>query len=298
VTHELVIEQFRPDGPIRPTTALEESLWDECLRAPGADPIVCDVLRAISDAAIALRLEALAAKNKLPVLDLELKQDKTSTASVVRTFVWAARALGIKAPDLYLLEDVPSGIAAIPAKVPATALGPQVRTGQTVQQLSFLAGRHLTYYRPEHYALVFFPTLADLSALVLAAVRLVIPGISVPPAPDGEGSVASQLGGRLTEDAKRDLEAAVARLDARGGKLDLLAWIRHVELTASRAGLLLAGDLRVAARILSAESRSIGELSAETKRGDLLAFTASDGYGKLRERMGVAILPAGAAPVD
>jgi golgin subfamily B member 1 len=289
VSHELVIEQFRPDGPIRPTTALEAGWWDECLCARGADSIVCDVLLAVSDAAIALRLEELAARKKLPVLDLATRQDKASTASVVRTFVWAARALGIALPDLYLLDDVPNGIAAVPATTPGTALGPQVRTGMTVQQLAFLAGRHLTYYRPEHYALVFFPTLADLSTLVLAAVRLVIPGISVPPPPDGDSKVMVDLGSRLTAEKKKDLEDAVARLDERGGKLDLLAWIRHVELTAARAGLMLAGDLRVPMRILKDETRAIGELSDDTKRGDLLAFCASDAYGKLRERMGVAI---------
>jgi tetratricopeptide (TPR) repeat protein len=289
VSHELVIEQFRPDGPIRPTTALEDAWWDECLRAPGADPIVCDILRAVSATAIALRLEELAAKKKLPVLDPASKQDKGSTASVVRTFVWAARALGIEVPDLYLFDDVPSGIAAVPAEVPGTALGPQVRSGMTVQQLAFLAGRHLTYYRPEHYALVFFPTLADVSSLVLASVRLVIPAISVPPPADNESRVATNLSARLSAEKKAAIESAVERLDARGGKLDLLSWIRHVELTASRAGLLLAGDLRVPMRIMKEESRAIGELSSETKRGDLLAFCASDQYGKLRERMGVAI---------
>lgn len=288
VAHELVIEQFRPDGPIRPTTALEEVSWDECLRARGSDPIVCDILRAVSDAAIALRLQELAAKKKLPVLDPTTKQDKASTASVVRTFVWAARALGIALPDVYLLEEVPSGIAAVPAERPGIALGPQVRSGMTVQQLAFLTGRHLTYYRPEHYALVFFPTLADLSSLVLAAVRLVIPGISVPP-PADDSKVGADLGDHLSPEKKTALEDAVSRLDARGGKLDLLAWIRHVELTAARAGLMLAGDLRVPMRLMKDETRAIGELSAETKRGDLLAFCASDAYGKLRERMGVAI---------
>ena len=172
----------------------------------------------------------------------------------------------------------------------------------TVQQLAFLAGRHLTYYRPEHYALVFFPTLADLSSLVLSAVRLVIPGISVPPPGDGDSRIDADLGGRLAAEKKKALEDAVARLDARGGKLDLLAWIRHVELTAARAGLTLAGDLRVPMRMMKEETRAIGELSAETKRGDLLAFCASDAYGKLRERMGVAIhsssfsTPSGSGP--
>jgi golgin subfamily B member 1 len=290
VSHELVIEQFRPDGPIRPTTAVDAAWWDEHLRAPGADAIVCDVLRAVSRAAIELRLGELEAKKLLPVLDPTAKQDRATTASVVRTFVWSSRALGIPLPDLYLLEDVPSGIAAVPSREPVTALGPAVRTGKTVQQLAFLAGRHLTYYRPEHYALVFFPTLAELSSLVLAAVRLVIPGLSVPPSERGS-KVPDKLGSALTPEEKASLEAAVSALDDRGGKLDLLAWIRSVELTATRAGMLLAGDLRVATRTLKEEERAVGELSYDAKRADLLAFVSSDAYGTLRERMGVAVLP-------
>ena len=292
VAQALVIEQFRPEGPIRPTTALDESWWDELLVADGADPIVNDILCTIGEAAIELRLEELEAKKKLPPLDPAKKQDKTSTASAVRTFVWAARALAVPLPDLYVLEHVPSGIAAVPAATPATALGPSALSGRTVQQLAFLAGRHLTYYRPAHYPLVFFPTLSELSALVLAGVRLVIPGISVPPSGDRESRVAERLGARLSSEQKSKLEEIVARLEERGGRLDLLAWIRGVELTAARVGLLLAGDLRTASRIMKDEERSIGDLGADAKRGDLLAFSASEQYGKLRERMGIAIHPA------
>ena len=291
VAQDLVIEQFRPEGAIRPTTAVADSWWDELLVAAGADTVVSDILLTVGDAAIALRLEELEVKKKLTPLDPAKRQDKTSTASAVRSFVWAARALGVPLPEIYALDAVPSGIAAVPARAPSTALGPTALSGRTVQQLAFLAGRHLTYYRPEHYPLVFFPTLAELSTLVLSAVRLVIPGISVPPSGDGESRVAEGLGKQLTDEQKAKLEEIVARLDERGGRLDLLAWIRGVELTAARVGLLLAGDLRTASRLMNEEARAIGELSLDAKRGDLLAFCASERYGVLRERMGIAIHP-------
>lgn len=290
VAHDLVVEQYRPEGAIRPTTALDQAWWEECLGAPGCDGIVKDILRAIGDVAVAQRLEDLAGKKKLPSLDAASKHDKSSTVSVVRTFVWAARALGVPLPELYMLDDVPSGVAALWTPHPATAFGPTVRSGMTVQQLAFIAGRHLTYYLPEHYPLVFFPTVSDLSALVLSAVRLVIPGISVPPPSESGGAI--DFAGKLGDEQKKLLEDAVARLDARGGKLDLLAFVRSVELTAARAGLLLAGDLRTVMRIVKDETRAIGELTTEAKRGDLLSFCSSEEYGILRERMGVAILPS------
>lgn len=101
-----------------------------------------------------------------------------------------------------------------------------------------------------------------------------------------------RLGARLGEEQKESLRGIVARLDKRGGRLDLLRWIRGVELTASRVGMLLAGDLRTAMRLIKEEKRSIAELSFEAKRGDLLAYCASEAYGLVRERMGIAIAPA------
>ena len=296
VAQELVIEQFRPEGPIRPTTGVQAAWWNELLGAEGADSLVDEIMVAIGEPAIALRIEELEAKRKLPSLDGAKKLDRGSTASVVRTFVWAARALGISLPELYALDDVPSEIAAVPQATRATALGSTITSGRTVQELAFLAGRHLAYYRPEHYPLIFFPTLAELSSLVLNALRLVIPGISVPPPSEGGSKVNAELGARLGPEQKKALAEVVARLDARGGKLDLFAWIRSVELTAQRAGLLLAGDLRVAMRQLKDERRAIAELTADEKRGDLLAYCASDRYAQLRERMGVAILASARAP--
>ena len=285
VADDAAIDRSRTYAPIRPRTAVDPAWWNELLRAPGADAIVCDILRIVGDAAIQIRLESM----KSPALDATRKQDERTTVSVVRTFHWASRTLGIEAPDLYVMDAVPTGIAALQTKTPATALGPQVTAGMSVQQLAFLVGRHLTYYRPEHYALVFFPTLAELSSLVLAAMRVVIPAIPALPRPDRGQALDVALVARLGKEARASLARVVGRLDARGGTMDLLAWIRHVELTAARAGVLLAGDLRVAMRLLKSESRAIGELSIDAKRGDLLAFTASRAARELRERMGVSI---------
>ena len=294
VDHDLVVEQFRSDGPIRPTTALDRAWWAECLEARGCDPIVKDILHAVGDAAIAIRLEELAARKLLQVLDPAAKLERGSTASVARTFAWASRALGIDLPDLYTVDVVPTDIAAVPAAEKATAIGPRVRSGMSVRELAFLGGRHLTYYLPEHYPLVFYPTLADVSTLVLSAVKLVIPSVSVPPLSE-ESALVRDLGARLRPEQRALLEDAIARLDERGGTMDLLAFIRGVELTAHRAGLLLAGDLRTALRLVKDEQRSVGDLGIEAKRGDLVAFTASDAYGRLREKMGVAILPGAEA---
>jgi tetratricopeptide (TPR) repeat protein len=287
---QLFVDQYRPDGPIRPTRSLDGAAWDELLRAPGADDVVADVLRAIVSTAVAARIEELRQARKLVTPDPARRQSATSTVSIVRSFYWAAQVLDVEPPDLYVMDDVPGGIAAIQAAVPATALGSDVLRGLTAKELAFLAGRHLTYYRPEHYCLICYPTLNDLSALFLGAVKIALPDLEAPAhLRDAVARTRKVLARQATDDEKRRLRAAVDRLEARDGRVDLAAWIRNVELTAQRAGLLLCGDLSVGTSRLraEAETRAIAELAFDEKRGDLLAYCASDKLARARLLLGV-----------
>jgi tetratricopeptide (TPR) repeat protein len=287
VDQQLVVDQFRLEGPIRPARPLDAASWKE-LSAPGADDVVASILGAVALAARAAQVEELREARKLLPLDPARRQSATSTVSVVRSFQWAAQVLGIEAPALYVMDSVPGGIAAVQAAEPSTALGPDVLRGLGTKDLAFLAGRHLTYYRPEHYALLHYPTLAELSVLFLAAVKVAMPAVPVPTQLDAPVARTRKQLLRYVGDSERvTLAAAVERLDGRDGRVDLAAWIRGVELTATRAGLLLCGDLRTAMARIRAETRTIGELDVDQKRADLLAFCASERLARLRASLGV-----------
>ena len=151
-----------------------------------------------------------------------------------------------------------------------------------------MVGRHLAYYRPEHYTLVFFPTLADVTALFLAAVKVALPEVPVPIA---LGETVARMRKALIKHASLQerewLEFAVKALEERGGRVDLGAWVKSVELSAGRAGFLLCGDLEVALKWIKRESRAIAELTSEDRRRDLLAFSASAELAALREKLAV-----------
>jgi hypothetical protein len=93
---------------------------------------------------------------RLVALDPSSLLDESSTASVVRSFQWAARVLGVPRPDLYVVDEVPGEIAAVRQQQPTTAVGPSIVSGRSAKDLAFLAGRHLTYYLAEHQVLVYF----------------------------------------------------------------------------------------------------------------------------------------------
>jgi hypothetical protein len=71
--------------------------------------------------------------------------------------------------------------------------------------------------------------------------------------------------------------------------VDIKKWINAVELTGCRAGFLLSNDLEVAARMIQAESGAVDEMSPKEKIKDLVLFSISEEYFRLRESLGITI---------
>ncbi|MEJ7728920.1 MAG: hypothetical protein WKG00_06880 [Polyangiaceae bacterium] len=285
-----VFEEHKPEGVPRMTRPLPEGGWD-LLRAEDRHRDVEAILAAIAPAAIAMRLAQLQKEKKLPALDPAARQDpETSTASIVRSFKWASHFLGVGAPAIYVHDDAAVNLAAVPAEEPSVFAGGGVLRGKTEPELAFLVGRHLAYYLPPHRLLLFYSSIEDLSALFVAAVTLVLPGVPVPrPLAEATHALRRDLGVRLGAEAKAELARAVEAFEAGGTRADLARWVGAVERCATRAGLLLSGDLEVAAAVVRSDGR--GVIGAEAKIGDMTAFLVSDAYHTLRRLLGVAVEP-------
>ena len=63
----------------------------------------------------------------------------------------------------------------------------------------------------------------------------------------------------------------------------------HVEVTAARTGFLLAGDLEIAKKIIAAEQPLPGDLSPAEKLKELLSFSVSEQYFRVRLALGISI---------
>jgi hypothetical protein len=82
----------------------------------------------------------------------------------------------------------------------------------------------------------------------------------------------------------------VRRFQAAGHAPDVARWSRAACLTTIRAGLLLAGDLEVAARLGQAAYPTID--AGEIIR-DLCAWSVSEGYFDLRGQLGLRTVNLG-----
>jgi tetratricopeptide (TPR) repeat protein len=283
VDQQVLIGQFRQVTPVRARASFDEAAW-QLLRAPGSDDVLAAVFAAVERAAVETRIEELRRRKKLVKVDPSTRLSETSTASVARSFQWAARVMSVGCPDLYVAERVAGGIGALQAAAPSTALGPEVLSGPTAKDLAFLAARHLTYYRPEHHVLIYYPTREELTNLLLAAVEIAMPTPSAPSLGAPVRALHARMERRIGKEDREALGEAVARLDARGGRAALGAWIRSVEITAARVGLVLCGDLASAGGIVRSENRMIGGVPMEARRGDLIAFCSSPAHATLRTR--------------
>jgi hypothetical protein len=276
-----LISELRSVAPIRARGTLDESAW-ALLRAPGSDEAIETLFSVVSRAALEDRLAQLEASGPLAKLDPAARIDPADTTIVARVFHWASRVLGAPCPDLYLIDQVPGDIAAVRAHDRSTAVGRAIVQGRSPKELAFVAGRHLTYYRPEHEVIGFYPTRDELVRLLFAAVQIVRPSAASAQDSGNVAQLSARLARIVTDSERAAISAAVRQIHARGGKASVGTWMRGVELTSSRAGLLLCGDLATAMTRVRSESRDFAGVTVEERRCDLVEFCGSEEHATLR----------------
>jgi tetratricopeptide (TPR) repeat protein len=284
-------EDYRPRGMIQVKSRLDNEQWVKNLFHKDENIFIGKIFEMVTPAAIVAKTNALAKAKQLPALDRRFKQDPaTSTVTFAKTFGWAAQVLGIQMPDLYVRNDVPGALVAVPSAPPSSVAGQTVLTGFTPQELTFIVGKHLAYYRGEHYIRNLFPTLTELKVVLFSAIKIIMPDFAVPPdMAQAVNTTAAELA-RYMQPIQRDsLRLVVQKFVEDGAKADLKRWMQCIEITACRAGLLLCADLEIAKKIIAAEPQLPGDLPPQEKLKELIVFSVSEQYLALRKALGIAV---------
>jgi len=290
--------QYRPTGVVRAQARLTEEHWQKLVYHPEEDRALSQILATLAPAV------ATARARPLKDTDLKKKQrrDLASDSSLpCKVLAYGAAVLGATLPEVYLAPDLPGdidvvnvrGTVAGTAGLPVLVLGKGVAEMRSDIELAFVAGRTLAGLRADHLLRwpAYVPTLAELEIVVHAAIRLVNPEAEVPV--DQAAAVAQYaafLDRTLTLQLREQLTLLVRRFQAAGHAPDVARWSRAACLTTIRAGLLLAGDLEVAARLGQAAYPTID--AGEIIR-DLCAWSVSEGYFDLRGQLGLRTVNLG-----
>nr|PZN23512.1 MAG: hypothetical protein DIU78_13790 [Pseudomonadota bacterium] len=89
--------------------------------------------------------------------------------------------------------------------------------------------------------------------------------------------------------ARDHLTRVVSKLLASGAALDLKRWVAAVDLTADRAGLIVAHDLDNALALVRAADESSSSVPVERRVQELILYSVSPAYLAIRERLGISL---------
>ncbi len=279
-------EAARTQTLVAPRAGLSQSSWYDQLFHPEEEVLTGQIFGVIAPAALLGRVTALRRDGKLHQPKPETRQDVAkATVTAVRAIPWAAAILGLPAPPVFVEREREAGFEHVPSVPPVTVIGKGVLSGRSQLEHAFLVGRHLSWYRAEHYVKTLFSSLPDLEDLFLAALVIGNPGLPI--AEDVKRRVAPIANAiqPLLEPTQLDtLRGCFLRFVEEGARTNLQRWSLATEKTACRAGFLLANDLGTALKLLEVEERGRGELAK-----DLFAFATSERYFQLRRQLGIAL---------
>jgi hypothetical protein len=280
-----VYDAGRSRSLITPRASLSASAWYDQLFHPDEEVLTGQIFGVIAPAVLIGRVTTLRRDKKLHQPDPATRQEiEKSTLTAVRALGWSAAILGLAAPPVFVEKERPVAFEHIPGVPPITVVGARALSGRTQLELAFLAGRHLCWYRQEHFVRTLFSSVADLEDLFLAA--LVVGSPALPIAADVKQRVApiARAIQPMLEPPQMDaLRGHFLRFVEEGGRTNLQRWSSGADKTASRSGFLLSNDLPTAMAVLEQEEGRFGELAK-----DLLVFSTGDRYAQLRRQLGIA----------
>ena len=176
----------------------------------------------------------------------------------------------------------------------AVLVGKEMLSGKQPRELAFAVARAVTLMRPEFYLASVAPKSDAIKPYFYAAVAVVTEQMPADAPVDRVQQLAHAMQD-LQPPHRGEIEARVKAVLEAGRNPDLSAWLRHADLTAARAALVVSGDLRSAIEQVSQGLHPVGRCSAKDRVRDLTLFAVSEHYFQLRSELGLA-LPAGARP--
>lgn len=280
-------KKFRSEGPATAQEKMNDERWLKDLVHPMQEGLITSIFATILPAVLKTRsLDA----SRYGLTESARVDPATDDGQAAQTIHYAAGTFGMKAPPTYALPAEDSGITIALTDPPALFLGATALAGGPEKALAFLAGARLSYFRPGHFVRQVIPTGTGLRAWLFAAIRAVQPSFPVSaeliaPVNENLAAVKAHLSGQSLE----VLTSLVGKLLAAGSALDLRRWLAGVDLTADRAGFVLANDLAMAIAVIKATPEEQSSVTHAERVRELRAYAVSDEYMRLRQRLGIAM---------
>jgi tetratricopeptide (TPR) repeat protein len=242
---------------------------------PDLDPTLTAIFELMASAAIDVRLSQLGFRERLAHPGPAFTRSEFLDRSVRD----ACRILGVAPPRLFTSKSPPA-IGVGVTRPPSLLVHPESLAGFPLNQLVFWIGKRIAELTPPLIAHALYRSVSELKELVASAARIV---------QDKDKNRTDELWrSQIGKDRLRELGLAIERAFS-AGALDVRRWSQLADLSSSRAGLVVAGDLETARLALVREGQSPGDLGPREQMRDLVGFFLGDTYAQLRSVLGVKL---------
>jgi tetratricopeptide (TPR) repeat protein len=285
---EAFFKKHRRDAPLSSGGRMTDREWTQLMVHPGADPLVTELFALVESCMLAVRGRTLRAFGL--ATSAALGPDE-HPYGLVRWLRESSTLLGIELPLLIHDPRRAGALALLPSRPRAIALASAALNARLPERrAAFVAAAHLVYVRPGLAARYLVPTVPGLKAWLLAALRIVAPRLPIGAELEGPVEEAQKaLAEHMSPAVRERLARPVGELLAQGARVDLGRWVRAVDITSDRAGLVVCDDLQTALDIVGDAGDGANSVLAADRKKQLLRWAVSRPYVTLRERLGVSV---------
>jgi tetratricopeptide (TPR) repeat protein len=284
---ERFFRRMRAEGPAAAVEPLGDNEWVEHLTHKDADPLLTEIFAAIEPAVFKKNGQPLEALGYQLAYAVDLARHPYPMSQTIN---YAAGVLGMAPPITFQNPNDPSGVSFLHAHTPGIVLGAAALAAELpTQAAAFIAARHLSYYRPGMYIRHLVPTGTGLRAWLFAAIKLITPAFPI--AAELTGPVKENLAAiepAVVGPAREHLASAVTKL-LQAGAIDLKKWVAAVDLSADRAGFVVANDLELCNEMIKAADEASSAVQQKERLKELTLFAVSEDYFAIRKKLGINI---------
>ncbi len=284
--------------PLRPATrSISKELW-RLLSHPDEDPRLASLFQILCDVSMASQAKSYKELGLSP----KDRTDLDANTFYGKALRYGFEVLDAPMPEVYprsedselidrpyriviaMDKEVPRGTAPMP--VICALLGKALLSPRRPErEVTYEIGRMAALLRPERMLRTLYASAAQLGLIIDAALAL-----------SGEEFFGNAKVMETAQGLARALPpAALAQVRRLGtalresgskGEAAALAWLGYSDLTAVRAGLVLAGDLETVALQLATDPPGITPLSPKQRLLETIHFTVTEEYFTIRQYLG------------
>ncbi len=258
------------------------------IRHPEEDPLITYIMNVLGQG-----LRPFYSYGSIKDWDVHKRKDKVDLQEPTmfnKVYGYVAQTINLlPPPEVYLKGGQPMGIRNANCDPPKVIIGGDVYQNTDDRELAFVISKTLTWMMPPHYIGSLAQPTEFLKYRFMAFMDMVDPSLGLGKQLGQQGQQIKEQIAQIPPTSLHEAQRVMKKFLQKGKSPNLSLWLRAVENTSIRMGLLLCGDIHTAASCIKSDMMPIGKASRKEKIREMVLFSISEEYFELREELGLAI---------